>query len=220
MTRSIHNPGNKLKFLRPLLETTTKLLEEYFEKVQIIPDLALPSASKEISLTPLLFHAARQAYAINNREYLPAAEVPILRGNKTGRLDLALFSDRRIVLIEAKARRPKLFGPGKAFNALESALNAADRQLAATDVNTLKFHDDDNRKVTKIALATINPVIPPSKIDKSPESRFYEFVRDIRANQRFSDCVTASVCYGLHTVNQPSGYKSIGQIIVAREITL
>lgn len=227
---SINNPNNKLKFLRPLMQTTTDLLKEYFEKTRLIPDLALPSASKEISLSPLLFHAARVAYDGQKREYLPAAEIPIKRYNGTisGRLDLGLFSEKRIVMIECKCRRPKLFSFKKSpVNYLQNALYAAEEQLRNADPSNLMFTNSDgevrdNRKITKVALVTLNILIPETRLEENLELRFEEFVANVRGKNgqenRFVDCMTASVYYGPHSVNVPANYYSIGQIFVAREV--
>lgn len=220
--KAVKNPDNKLKFIRPLFERLNELLVEYYNQSRLIPDLALPSASKEISLTPLIYHAAQTAYSGNNRQYLPAAEIPIFRGGtNSGRLDLALFSDKNIVMIECKSRRAKLYGNKTKETLIENALQQAASQLNSAEVETLKFDENDLRRVVKVACVALNFVVPYSKYKKkggaSLEVDFNHMVSTIRASS-LHKCITSAVFYGPHSVNQPKGYISVGQLFVVKQV--
>ena len=122
--------NSELSYIRPLIKNVLETTEETYIKNTKIPCCLLPTSGREISITPLFYHAAFEAYSAKKISYIPSAEIQVNRGNKKGRLDLALIGKKHIELIELKATRVKLFGMNSTItNKIKAKLREANKQL-------------------------------------------------------------------------------------------
>jgi hypothetical protein len=86
----IFAPYNTLASLRGLMDEVCRQIVEYRNCVPIVPELCLPTAVKEISLTPLIMQAAYNLHRNDNPVFWSASEVTATRGEKgnKGRIDV------------------------------------------------------------------------------------------------------------------------------------
>ncbi len=65
---------SELKYFRPIIKKTFEILDNDYNQNTAIPCRFLPSSGKEISLTPVFYHAAIDAYKDSKRKYTPCAD--------------------------------------------------------------------------------------------------------------------------------------------------
>jgi len=219
----IESKGNRLRFFRPILEEVISILSECYENNHI-PDLCLPNANKEISLTPCLYTAAYTLRNRQSRKYFPAAEVPVTRYSKVskGRLDLALFSKKKVSLIECKHAR---ISAGKGLTKIEEKLKQAESQLL--DIESFAGTDSDIFAMDKIALVSATLIMPFKIADNMRVAELSDvfWSQYARVKKRFNEHMVAGVFLGQHHINGKlenestlSKNVSIGQFFVLKKL--
>ena len=136
----IFAPNNMLASLRDLMDEVCRQICEYRESVPIVPELCLPTAAKEVSLTPLIMQAAYNLDRNDKAVFWPGSEMTATRYEKgsKGRIDIGLFSKRHATFIEFKAVRSS--ATNNKNNRIEKALHKATDQLLDIDMETLLFN--------------------------------------------------------------------------------
>jgi hypothetical protein len=106
-TWKIFAPYNILVSLRGLMDDVCNQIVEYRNSVPIVPVLCLPTAAKEISLTPLIMQSAYNLQRNDKAVFYPVSELTATRNKNEskGRIDIGLFSKRHATFIECKAVR-------------------------------------------------------------------------------------------------------------------
>lgn len=92
----IFAPNNMLASLRDLMNEVCRQICEYRESVPIVPELCLPTAAKEVSLTPLIMQAAYNLHRNDKAVFWPVSEMTATRYEKgsKGRIGIGIFSKR------------------------------------------------------------------------------------------------------------------------------
>lgn len=223
------SPGNVLKSFKPLISEVCELILAYRQMVPVIPELCLPTATKEIAFTPILFQAANNIRIKNANSFWPVSEVTVLRKSlkAKGRIDLGLFSKRHISLIECKVTRVKV--KSKDIASVRSAMENAEKQLLDVNLKNLFFKTTDEQlrnyrkhnKLVSIVTANITTDVNNNKADK----QFFSKLQQVR--NEYPSYMIAWVKYEPHRINQKNDgsllpnertLRSIGQIMVIREV--
>ncbi|GEA03823.1 hypothetical protein KUL17_27200 [Alteromonas sp. KUL17] len=148
----IFAPNNMLASLRDLMDEVCRQICEYRESVPFVPELCLPTAAKEVSLTPLIMQAAYNLHRNDKAVFWPVSEMTATRYEKgsKGRIDIGLFSKRHATFIECKAVRSSATNN----NRIEKALDKATEQLMDIELETLLFNSPEE---------TINNILANNK---------------------------------------------------------
>ncbi|WP_226990255.1 hypothetical protein [Paraglaciecola mesophila] len=160
-----------------------------------------------------------------HRKYWPAAELPVTRKDGMGRLDLALFSSKRTVLVECKQLRMAI--RGKSFSRVQTRLDNASNQLR--DIYELESIVGSTfiKKIDKVAMVSIAGVMPIEKAellnDSEKEEMFWDKFEALRAE--FKKHMISGVYLGQHHINGKidlntncSKQVSIGQFFVLMKL--
>lgn len=229
----IHSPSNTLRSMRNLMIEVCELILEYRSMVPIVPVLCLPTSSKEMSLVPLLFQAATNLRMADKEKFWPVSEITTIRmGKETkGRIDLGLFSQRHITLLECKAVRSKV--SNTSIEKAVKAMQKATEQLETIDLKALFFKEPDvalknyraNNKL--IAMVAVNVTMNAQKVMNESEvnRRFEEKLETFKL--AFPMQFIASIRYQPHFVNEANDQfhdtdgarrqLSVGHIFVLKE---
>ena len=150
----IFAPNNMLASLRDLMNEVCRQICEYRESVPIVPELCLPTAAKEVSLTPLIMQAAYNLHRNDKAVFWPVSEMTATRNEKGSkrRIDIGLFSKRHATFIECKAVRSSATNNN---NRIEKALDKATEQLMDIELETLLFNSPEE---------TINNILANNKL--------------------------------------------------------
>ncbi|MDO6465969.1 hypothetical protein [Pseudoalteromonas carrageenovora] len=210
---------SQLRYISPLIKNVLETVEETYIKNTKIPCCLLPTSGREISITPLFYHAAFEAYSEKKISYIPSAEIQVNRGNKKGRLDLALIGKKHIELIELKATRVKLFGNiSTIINKIRGKLNDASIQLGQIEQDEIL--QSTELELEGLAIVTVFLLVPSAGADNAEliHTKVKELMSEIKAT--FTYAIRASLIYSYHhQINLDSSKgkdeRSIGMITVA-----
>ncbi|AMJ76699.1 hypothetical protein AVL57_00735 (plasmid) [Alteromonas stellipolaris] len=225
-TWSIFAPNNTLASLRDLMDEICRQICEYRESVPIVPELCLPTAAKEISLTPLIMQAAYNLHRNEKAVFWPVSEMTATRSDKgsKGRIDIGLFSKRHATFIECKAVRSS--ATNRNNNKIENALDIATKQLLDIDMEELLFNSPTE---TKNNIRANNKLIPMVAVNvtcnknrvESRDRLFMQKVDSIRDN--FPNSMIVQVKYRPHYIrcsgdmnlnNENRKLMSIGHVFI------
>ena len=210
---------SEISYIRPLIENVLETIEETYIKNTKIPCCLLPTSGREISITPLFYHAAFEAYSAKKISYIPSAEISVNRGKSKGRLDLALIGKKHIELIELKASRVNLFGHITTItNKIRDKLKEASGQLEQIEQDEIL--QSTELDLEGLAIVNIFLLVPESKSSNVDliHARVNEIMNEIK--ETFIYALRASLIYSYqHHINLDSskgkGERSVGMITVA-----
>lgn len=223
----ISAPYNTLMSLRGLMEEVCRQIIEYRDAVPIVPELCLPTAAKEVSLTPLIMQAAYNLHRGDKPVFWPVSEITTTRSDTgaKGRIDIGLFSPRHATLIECKAVRS---GINNNNIKVREALERASEQLQNIDLDNLFFNSLEeairNRRANNklVSLVAINVTC-----QKNSEEKSVGFARKLAGiKQGFPTAMIVSVEYEPHFIRvkgdmelkiQERKSVSIGHIFILQE---
>ena len=229
-TWKIFAPYNILVSLRGLMDEVCNQIVEYRNSVPIVPVLCLPTAAKEISLTPLIMQAAYNLQRNGKVVFWPVSELTATRNKNEskGRIDIGLFSKRHATFIECKAVRTSATNNNN--NRIEKALNKATDQLLDIDMVTLLFNSP---KETISNIRANNKLIPMVAInvtcDKNRvEDRDRLFMKKVESiRDGFRNSMIVQVRYKPHFIRyngdidvkvEDRKLMSIGHVFILKEV--
>ena len=225
-TWKIFAPYNILVSLRGLMDEVCSQIVEYRNSVPIVPVLCLPTAAKEISLTPLIMQAAYNLQRNGKVVFWPVSELTATRNKNEskGRIDIGLFSKRHATFIECKAVRSSATNNNN--NRIEKALDKATEQLMDIELETLLFNSPEetinniraNNKL--IPMVAVNVTCDTSRL-ANRDRLFMKKAQSIR--ESFRNSMIVQVRYKPHFIrysgdmnlkNEDRKLMSIGHIFI------
>lgn len=227
----IFAPHNTLMSLRGLMEEACRQIVEYRECVPIVPELCLPTAAREVSLTPLIMQAAYNLHRDGKPVFWPVSEITTTRSDKgaKGRIDIGLFSSRHATLIECKAVRSSINSNNSNNAKVREAFVRANEQLQNIDLDNLFFNSLEeairNRRANNklVSLVAINVTC-----QKNSEEKSEGFARKLDGiKQEFPTAMIVSVEYEPHFIRVKGDMEvkieerksvSTGHIFILKEV--
>ncbi|CAM3701816.1 MULTISPECIES: hypothetical protein [Pseudoalteromonas] len=211
---------SELTHLRPIILNALQTINETYIDNHNIPCFMLPSSGKEITLTPVFYHAAFEAYKDKQVSYTPSAEVQVPRANGFGRLDLALINKKYIELCELKGARVKLHGPASnVIKKIESKLNSAKEQL--NSINVKKLAKETALRLEKTAIVSLNLMTPEETTEYKNRFALEQLLSKVKESYPYA--LRASLLYKLrHQINRTSskdkGEYTVGMLVIALRV--
>ncbi|WP_271274101.1 hypothetical protein [Aliamphritea hakodatensis] len=209
-----------LIYLRDMLEKTLQYTRLAYEKYRI-PTAFLPSAGREIAITPLFVAAAYES------NFVATTEIQVSRksGLSKGRLDLALFSKRdgrRADLLELKATRYIISTDVEVgLKKLRDSIQSAKDQLDDIDYDEIEIQDPGRVAVVIQNIICLSSITNGEKWeDKEDEYHQKADILYKKVTKETPDSLVGLIKWpSPHKVNASHDkYSSIGLLVVLQRV--